>query len=71
MALMDFFRDMTEEQKKKVLVCGSVEDLLALAEAEGMKMTDEQIEAAAGMDPRVLFSAAGKVFCINATYTNE
>lgn len=56
MALMDFFRNMTEEQKKKVLACGTVEDLLALAEAEGMEMTEEQIEAAAGMDPRVLFS---------------
>ena len=46
------FTDLTEEQKAKALACKSSEELIALAEAEGIELTDEQMKAvSAGWTP--------------------
>ena len=42
------FTDLTEEQKARALACKSSEELIALAEAEGIELTDEQLAAVAG-----------------------
>ena len=42
------FNDLTEEQKAKALACKTPEDLLALAEAEGVDLTDEELTAISG-----------------------
>ena len=42
------FNDLTEEQKAKALACKSSEELIALAEAEGIELTEEQLNAVSG-----------------------
>lgn len=42
------FNDLTEEQKAKARACKSADELIELAEAEGVKLTDEQLEAISG-----------------------
>ena len=42
------FNDLTEEQKAKALACKSSEELIALAEAEGEELTEEQLSALSG-----------------------
>ena len=42
------FDDLTEKQKAKALACKTPEDLLALAEAEGIDITDEELTAISG-----------------------
>ena len=42
------FADLTEGQKAKARACTSSAELLALAEEEGIELTDEQLEAASG-----------------------
>ena len=44
------YSDLTEEQKAKVMACKTVEELIALAEAEGVELSDEQLNAIAGGD---------------------
>lgn len=41
-------KGLTEEQKNKVKECKSSEEILALAKAEGVTLTDEQLEAVSG-----------------------
>lgn len=40
--------DLTPEQKEKALACKTPEELLALAKAEGYKLSDEDLENIAG-----------------------
>lgn len=42
------FNDLTDEQKAQVKACKTTEELIALAEAEGVELSDEQLNAIAG-----------------------
>ena len=42
------YKDLTEEQKAKAKEAKTPEELMALAKAEGVELTDEQIEAVSG-----------------------
>lgn len=42
------FNEPTDEQKVKARACSSAEELMALAEAEGVELSDEQLEGVAG-----------------------
>ena len=42
------FKDLTPEQKEKARACKTAEELVALAESEGMDLSDEQLESVAG-----------------------
>ena len=44
----DLFKDLTEEQIKKVQQCKNHEELLELAKQEGVELTDEQLEVVSG-----------------------
>ena len=48
MALEDVWNNMTEEQKIQATSCKTPEELLALAEEQGYRLSDEQLEAIAG-----------------------
>ena len=42
------FEDLTEEQKAKARACTTAEEILALARAEGMELSDDQLEEISG-----------------------
>ncbi len=42
------YTDLTDEQKKKLDACETAEDILALAQDEGVELTPEQIEMVSG-----------------------
>ena len=44
------FDDLRDEVKAKALECKSSDELLKLAEDEGVELTDEQLETIAGGD---------------------
>ena len=44
------FTDLTPEQIEKAKACASASELMELAKAEGIELTDEQLEAASGGD---------------------
>ena len=44
------FDDLTDEQKAQVAACKTAEELVALAKAEGVELSDEQLESIAGGD---------------------
>ena len=44
------FNDLTDEQKSRVKACKTAEELVALAEAEGVELSDEQLNSIAGGD---------------------
>lgn len=44
------FEDLTDEQKAKVKACKTADELIALAEAEGVELSDEQLRSIAGGD---------------------
>ena len=44
----ELLKGLTEEQIKKVEACKSSEEILALAKAEGVQLSDEQLEAVSG-----------------------
>ena len=44
------FNDLTDEQKARVKACKTAEELIALAEAEGVELSDEQLNSIAGGD---------------------
>ena len=44
------FNDLTEEQKAKVMACKTTDELVALAEEEGVELSDEQLQSIAGGD---------------------
>ena len=44
------FDDLTDEQKARVMACKTAEELAALAEAEGVELSDEQLNSVAGGD---------------------
>ena len=46
--LSELLKGLTEEQRQKVKECKSVEEVLELAKAEGVSLTDEQLEAVSG-----------------------
>ena len=52
---------LTEEQIAKVKACKTTEELLALAKAEGVELTDEQLNAVAG---------GGKDYCQSTPETD-
>ena len=39
---------LTDEQMERARACKTAEDLISLAQAEGLELTDEQLEAVAG-----------------------
>ncbi|MBR0404434.1 MAG: hypothetical protein IJI68_04430 [Eggerthellaceae bacterium] len=42
------FEDLTPEQIEKAKACKTAEELVQLAEAEGVKLSNEQLEAISG-----------------------
>ena len=44
------FNDLTEEQKAQVMACKTADELVALAKAEGVELSEEQLDAIAGGD---------------------
>ena len=44
----ELLKGLTEEQIKKVEACKNSDEILALAKAEGVELTDEQLEAVSG-----------------------
>ncbi len=44
----ELLKGLTEEQIKKVEACKNSDEILNLAKAEGMELTDEQLEAVSG-----------------------
>ena len=44
----DLFKNLTNEQLNKARACKNQEELLALAQQEGIELTDEQLEAVSG-----------------------
>ena len=44
------FDDLTDEQKARVMECKTTEELVALAKAEGVELSDEQLNSIAGGD---------------------
>lgn len=44
----ELLKGLTEEQIAKVKACKNQKDLLAIAEAEGIELTDEQLEVVNG-----------------------
>lgn len=42
------YGNLTDEQKAKVKACKTPEELVALAQEEGVELTDEQLEAVSG-----------------------
>lgn len=44
----ELFKGLTEEQIKKLDTCKDPEEVLALAKAEGVELSDEQLEAVSG-----------------------
>ena len=44
----ELLKGLTEEQVKKVEACKSSEEIINLAKAEGMELTDELLEAVSG-----------------------
>lgn len=42
------FEDLTPEQQEKAKTCKTPEDFLALAEAEGYKLSDDELAAVSG-----------------------
>ena len=44
----ELLKGLTEEQIKKVEACKNAEEILALAKAEGVQLSDEQLEAVSG-----------------------
>ena len=40
--------DLTPEQKEKAMACKTTDELIALAKAEGIELSDEELEAIAG-----------------------
>ena len=44
------YEDLTTEQLEKAKACSSAKELVALAEEEGVELTDEQLEQIAGGD---------------------
>lgn len=60
------FNGLTEEQKAKARACESAEELVALAEAEGIELSDDQLNAIAGGS---WYSACNDNVCSNHYYT--
>ena len=44
------FDDLTDEQKDRLMACKTTEELVALVEAEGVELSDEQLNSIAGGD---------------------
>ncbi len=44
----ELLKGLTDEQIKKVKACKNTEEILALAKAEGVQLSDEQLEAVSG-----------------------
>ena len=42
------FEDLTEEQKAKARACTTAEEILALARAEGVELSDDHLEEISG-----------------------
>lgn len=45
---MASFNDLTPEQMEKARACKNADDLVELANSEGVELTDEQVDAIAG-----------------------
>ena len=44
------YKDLTPEQMDKAKACKTAEELIALAKAEGVELSDEQLEMISGGD---------------------
>ncbi len=46
------FQDLTAEQKEQIAKCTTLEEIMALAQAEGIELEDQELEQIAGGDWR-------------------
>ena len=60
------FNGLTEEQNAKARACESAEELVALAAAEGIELSDDQLNAIAGGS---WYSVCNDNVCSNHYYT--
>ena len=44
------FDDLSDEQKAQVMACKTADELVALAKAQGVELSDEQLDSIAGGD---------------------
>lgn len=44
------FDDLTDEQKEQVKACKTADELVELAKAQGVELSDEQLDSVAGGD---------------------
>ena len=44
------YDDLTDEQKAKAMACKTADELVELAKAEGVELSDEQLNSIAGGD---------------------
>ena len=44
----DLLKGLSDEQRNKLATCKNADEILALANAEGVELTDEQLEAISG-----------------------
>ena len=44
------FDDLNDEQKAQVMACKTADELVALAKAQGVELSDEQLDSIAGGD---------------------
>ena len=57
------FKDFTPEQIEKARACRTADELIALAEAEGIELSDEQLDSVAGGDSWSLPEGCGDDYC--------
>ncbi len=63
------FESLTEEQKAKAMRCETMEDVLALAKAEGFDLSDDELQEMAGGTPKY-HGTCIKVCATNFTWKN-
>ena len=50
-SLEQIYENLSDEVKAKVKDCKTTEDIMKLAQSEGIELTEEQLEAVAGGSP--------------------
>ncbi len=57
------FDELTPEQIEKARACASADELFELAKAEGIELSDEQLDSVAGGDSWSLPEGCGGDYC--------
>ena len=65
----ELLKGLTEEQIAKVKACKNSDELLALAKAEGVELTEEQLDAISGGGCKLTLSIVECPYC-GSTWVN-